>query len=139
MLRLPRGADADPVNVANRLHEDPLTIWAHPNYVAEMEPLATVTDPLYPSQWHLESTGQRGAHVDADVDAEAAWDTTFGSSAVVIAVLDDGVEILHEDLASQIHVSFRYDLCPTCRTRYVRDPLGPARSGGRPEGEPGSS
>ncbi|NQT88695.1 S8 family serine peptidase, partial [bacterium] len=102
VLRLPRGADLDPITVSNRLHESPLTVWAHPNYVAEMDPLATVTDPLYPSQWHLKNTGQSGAKPGADVKAETAWDTTFGSASIVIAVLDDGVEILHEDLASQI-------------------------------------
>lgn len=32
-----------------------------------------------------------------------------------------------EEVEAQIHVSLTYDLCPACRKRYLRDPLGPAR------------
>jgi hypothetical protein len=32
-----------------------------------------------------------------------------------------------EELSSHVHVSRTYDLCPTCRNRYLRDPLRSAR------------
>jgi hypothetical protein len=41
------------------------------------------------------------------------------------------------ELESQIHVAFRYDLCPKCRKRYLRDPLGPARPAGEEADTPG--
>ncbi len=34
-----------------------------------------------------------------------------------------------KELEAQVHQTFRFDLCPECRARYVRDPLAPARPG----------
>ena len=49
---------------------------------------ATPDDPLYPSQWAL-----------AQVSAPAAWDVSTGSSSVIVADLDSGVDYDHPDLA----------------------------------------
>lgn len=59
-------------------------------------------DPLFADQWHLDNTGQGGAVADADIDAPEAWAITRGSPDVVIAVLDDGVELDHPDLEANI-------------------------------------
>jgi subtilisin family serine protease len=59
-------------------------------------------DPLFGAQWHLDNTGQGGRVADADIDATAAWRYTLGSPDVLIAVLDDGVETGHPDLAANI-------------------------------------
>lgn len=44
-------------------------------------------DPSYPSQWHL-----------ARIATPGAWDITTGSSGVIIAVLDTGIDTQHPDL-----------------------------------------
>jgi subtilisin family serine protease len=59
-------------------------------------------DPLFAQQWPLDNTGQGGGVIDADVDAPEAWGFTRGSPEVVIAVLDDGVELDHPDLAANV-------------------------------------
>ena len=59
-------------------------------------------DPLFGEQWALENTGQAGHATGADVDAPEAWAFTLGSPAVTIAVLDDGVQLDHPDLAANI-------------------------------------
>ncbi len=59
-------------------------------------------DPLFPEQWTLENTGQGGGRERADVSAVAAWALTLGSPDVIIAVLDDGVQLDHPDLAENI-------------------------------------
>ncbi len=60
-------------------------------------------DPLFSEQWNLMNTGQLGGTIDADVDAELAWnygqgDLTKNNDTIVIAVVDAGFDINHEDL-----------------------------------------
>ncbi len=60
-------------------------------------------DPLFAKQWDRSNTGQQGGRFDADIDATEAWDITTGGvtangDSIVIAILDDGVDIYHEDL-----------------------------------------
>lgn len=51
-------------------------------------------DGLFINQWYLRQIG-----------AEEAWDVSVGSSDVIIAVLDSGVEIDHEDLVGNIYTN----------------------------------
>jgi subtilisin family serine protease len=76
--------------------------WAEPNFLGEVRMHNTPNDLFYPSQWHLNNIAQGGASVDADVDAPEAWNTTTGSSNIVIALLDNGVQLNHPDLAANI-------------------------------------
>ena len=50
-------------------------------------------DPLY--QWYVESA-------TAGVSLPAAWDLGKGNASTVIAVMDNGLDISHPDLASQV-------------------------------------
>lgn len=59
-------------------------------------------DPLFGLQWHLRNTVQVPALTNRDVSAAAAWDITQGTASVVIAVLDDGFDLSHPDLAANI-------------------------------------
>ncbi|MCP3982100.1 MAG: S8 family serine peptidase [bacterium] len=61
---------------------------------------AVPNDPMYSDQYALNNTGQTGGTPGADIDAEAAWDLTAGHSSIVVAVLDSGTDIDHEDLAA---------------------------------------
>jgi subtilisin family serine protease len=60
---------------------------------------AAPNDPLFGLQWPL-AHGEQAA--GAGVGALEAWTYTRGSPAVLIAVLDDGVELDHPDLAANI-------------------------------------
>jgi subtilisin family serine protease len=95
---LAEGAGAVTLGAANRLHQDPRVQWAMPNGYADFQADFTPSDPQYSSQWHLNNTGQTGAKVDADSDLSEAWDATQGNAGVVIAVIDDGVQVNHPDL-----------------------------------------
>jgi subtilisin family serine protease len=98
---------------------DPAVEWAQPNYVYRI--LAAPSDPLYGQQWALRNTGQAVAadHLQAgerlwpasnpppagssgDIDAERAWNLVTDCSAVVVAVVDTGVDYRHQDLAANM-------------------------------------
>ena len=60
---------------------------------------AAPNDPLFAAQWPLANSEHPGV---GDVGAVEAWRYTRGSPDVLIAVLDDGVQLDHPDLAANI-------------------------------------
>lgn len=63
----------------------------------------TPNDPLFADQWHLQNTGQTGRNGHPGVSGEdlnvaRAWQVATGQG-VQIAIVDDGLDIYHEDLS----------------------------------------
>src|SRR5262245_46610591 len=56
-----------------------------------LPPALIPNDPGFVYQWHL-----------TNMTAQAAWDMTLGSTNVLIAILDTGVESTHPDLAENL-------------------------------------
>ena len=77
-------------------------LYAEPNYLLHLNEAATPNDPSFSSLWGLHNTGQSGGTPDADIDAPEAWAVTRGSSSVIVAVIDTGVDYTHGDLAANI-------------------------------------
>jgi subtilisin family serine protease len=90
------------------LSADPDVEYAEPNYVVHtttaVAPPASVVpnDPLFLQQWALQNTGQTGGTAHADIDATQAWSIATGSTAVVVGVVDTGLDYTHPDLAANI-------------------------------------
>jgi subtilisin family serine protease len=91
------------IDAANALREaDDLVEFAAPNFVSEFRKQA-LDDPLLPQQWHLDNAGHNGATAGEDVRAQAAWAVAPGGKPeVVIAIVDDGVDLRHPDLKANL-------------------------------------
>ncbi|WP_081965358.1 S8 family serine peptidase [Porphyromonas sp. COT-108 OH2963] len=63
-------------------------------------------DPRLPYQWHHSNVQQLPLYVKGiDINSLAAWEIETGKPNVIIAVLDGGVEVTHEDLQENIWVN----------------------------------
>lgn len=123
------------LELANTLSEQ--TEWvefAAPNFIAEHRKAALPKDPLLYAQWHLHNQGKNGALAGEDVAARAAWGLVGGGDpSIVIAIIDDGVDVAHPDLSANIwtnpdpaapdqHGRNFYDNDYDPRPRYFRPP-----------------
>lgn len=77
--------------------------FAEPNYLLSAQ--AIPNDPQFGALWGLDNTGQTGGLPGADMDAPLAWDITVGSSNVIIAVVDSGVDYTHADVLSNVWIN----------------------------------
>ncbi|WP_372642249.1 S8 family serine peptidase [Ancylomarina sp.] len=66
-----------------------------------------MNDPALDSQWHYNNDGTAvdGALAGADINLFEAWKETTGSSDVVVAIIDGGIDVDHEDLAANMWVN----------------------------------
>ncbi len=87
LVQLPEGTDVAAALAEWRNRPD--VAYVEPNYRIHL--FATPNDPRYPGMWGLTKIG-----------APEAWDTTTGSSSLVVAVMDTGLDYNHPDLAANV-------------------------------------
>lgn len=93
---------------SSRSAEDDLAALqaAYPNLHIEMEHTYQLTrfpnDPLFSKQTHLHNTGQDACEAGTDIGAIQAWEQHTGDNTMIIAVIDGGMEINHEDLKDNL-------------------------------------
>lgn len=80
--------------IAEELLHLPEVELCHPEIVRER-----VSKRVFPQQWHLAPTDIDGQTVDAHASVETAWGTAKGEG-MVIAIIDDGVDIEHEEFST---------------------------------------
>jgi len=93
-LRLAHVAAADTLVAIEALKADADVLYAEPDYLLHLD--LTPNDPRYTSN-ELYGLNKIGA--------PAAWNTTTGSSSVVVGVIDEGIDKVHPDLAANIWVN----------------------------------
>jgi subtilisin family serine protease len=77
--------------------ECPEVVYACPNV---MRPVCDVpNDPRFASQWHL-----------AKIQATGAWDVSHGDTNVRIAVVDQGIDYTHPDIARNVWINGPEDI-----------------------------
>jgi parallel beta-helix repeat protein len=84
-------------------YKDELNIeYAQPNYI--MKTCLTPNDPYYSSSgsWGQDYPDLYGMHI---INASDAWNITTGSHDVVVAVVDTGVDYMHEDITANMWIN----------------------------------
>jgi subtilisin family serine protease len=70
-------------------------------------------DPGLGKQWHYYNDGSMPcAKAGADIDLVKAWKICTGNPEVIVDVVDDGIDISHEDLAANIWHNTAEISCP---------------------------
>ncbi|HJP90528.1 MAG TPA: S8 family serine peptidase [Pyrinomonadaceae bacterium] len=91
-LRLARVSPEETLKAVAALRQQPDVLYAEPNYILHAD--VTPNDPNFATQYALSKIG-----------APQAWDTRTGSTGagrVVIGVIDQGIDITHQDLQANI-------------------------------------
>src|SRR5499425_3746783 len=112
VIKLSRGVSVEEAIGVYR--QDPDVLYAEPNYI--LRTTLTPNDTRFGEMWGLNNIGQSRGAPDADIDAPEAWSITTGSSNVVVAILDTGIDYNHQDLAANM---FRNT--PDCNNNGVDD------------------
>lgn len=94
----------DPIAAANLFHETKCFEHAEPAFY--MYNISQSNDTFYEDQWNLKNRGQNCGVSNIDINIESAWNITKGKN-VVVAVVDNGIDMKHPDLEDNIYdVSF---------------------------------
>jgi subtilisin family serine protease len=106
------------LDVSNSLARSAEIEYAEPNFITLIQPGPKVvpktpgassssamnvfpSDQYFPQQWALENRGAGNTKKGADIRVQAAWKVADGHD-VVIAILDEGVDLNHPDLKDKI-------------------------------------
>lgn len=82
---------------------DSIIDHAEPDHIAQINSAPLIpNDTQFGEQWNMHNTGGSGKTADADIDAPEAWSITTGSSSVVLAVIDSGIDLTHPDLQGNL-------------------------------------
>jgi subtilisin family serine protease len=87
-VRVPIGQECATVE---SLRRDPRVAYAELDYAVHSTDVVTPTDPGWANQWG-----------PVQINAPAAWSIVTGTSNVTIAIVDSGIRLDHEDLASKL-------------------------------------
>lgn len=94
----------DVIEAINILKATDLFRTVSPNLMHSVSD-CSVNDPRYNRQWALKNDGsgvQGNGTPGADMDIEAAWQITTGSSDINIVIVDSGVDTLHPEFEGKL-------------------------------------
>ena len=103
LVRFAGGIDA--ARKASELAADERIEWAHPNYLGRRT-TTVPNDASFANCWYHQNTGQTvngdTGTADADIDSTDAWDIRHDATPVILAIVDSGARMTHQDLTANI-------------------------------------
>jgi len=100
--------EVDVPSLVKELNSHPEVEYAEPCYLAYITDVFRSDKPEKtrdsPNDPYFSDDINHRYHMEL-LQAEAAWDITHGSSESVIAIVDNGVEILHQDVAGNLWIN----------------------------------
>ncbi len=94
----------NPLDLANQLAENGQFAWAEVDFLRLMNRFNT-NDTFLANQWSLNNTGsalQNNGTPGADMKVFNAWGISTGSANIKVAILDEGVDLVHPDLQANM-------------------------------------
>ena len=101
----PSGVTSHPVPYTIHTYED----IDYTNFIDDCEATTVslnnpqINDPLYGCQWHLNNRNGE------DINIEPVWAEGINGEGVNIAVVDDGLDFAHEDLADNVEITLNHN------------------------------
>jgi subtilisin family serine protease len=97
-VQAPEGTGLSIFEIAQRLLQEESVELCHPELIREARQRVA-----FPQQWHLRETTLNGQPINAHANVEAAWSLSNGAGTI-IAIVDDGVDIDHEEFRSSAKI-----------------------------------
>ncbi len=98
------GDEASVNSAINAMMKDDMVEYAQPNYIYKL--FSFPADEFYEILWGLHNTGQKVdgcmGKTNIDINAPEAWGITKGRGDIIVAVIDNGIDIFHPDLKDNI-------------------------------------
>eukprot|EP01124_Arcella_intermedia_P016711 TRINITY_DN2331_c0_g1_i1.p1 TRINITY_DN2331_c0_g1~~TRINITY_DN2331_c0_g1_i1.p1 ORF type:complete len:645 (-),score=126.46 TRINITY_DN2331_c0_g1_i1:19-1953(-) len=99
--------------------------WFEEQIKRKREKRMDIRDPLYQDQWHLHSV--KPADVRNHLDLEKVWEKGHLGKGIRIAIVDDGIQTTHPDVAANIALDSSYNFNlnkPSPDPTYLHGPSG---------------
>lgn len=127
-VEAPEGTGQKVFDIAIDLLKRPDVEYCHPELI---RPRAR--KGIFSQQWHLKKTTVAGVLVDAHANVEAAHDVTRGAG-VTIAIIDDGVDIDHDEFGGAGKIVAPRDATLQTADPRPKDPFGTGPEDGENHG-----
>ncbi len=104
-LACTRYSKGNALEMANSFYESGIFKAAEPDLMP-VNLIDCVDDDYFSDQWNLNNTGQYGGTSGVDINICDAWELSSGCDDIVIAFIDHGIEMDHDDLPNMFALSY---------------------------------